>query len=90
MNLKDDEGLTPLDIAQENMNEECIRLLFKAQQPEILVSNSYPLFLYGIGSTMKMDSSVDDSYSKCDFTDFYHQSGLTHSKTELDPSFGIS
>ena len=38
MTSKDDEGLTPLDIAKENRNEECIRLLFKAQKPEVLVS----------------------------------------------------
>lgn len=38
MTSKDNEGLTPLDIAKENRNEECIRVLFKAQKPEILVS----------------------------------------------------
>ena len=38
MTSKDNDGLTPLDIAKENRNEECIRLLFKAQKPEILVS----------------------------------------------------
>lgn len=27
VNLKDDEGATPLDLAQENNHEECIRLL---------------------------------------------------------------
>ena len=37
MNTRDNDGLTPLDIAKENRNEECIRLLFKAQKPEILV-----------------------------------------------------
>ena len=39
MNSTDNEGLTPLDIAKENRNEDCIRLLFKAKKPEILVSN---------------------------------------------------
>ncbi len=38
MTSKDNDGLTPLDIAKENRNEECIRLLFKARKPEILVS----------------------------------------------------
>ena len=38
MNSKDNDGLTPLDIAKENRSEECMRLLFKAQKPEILVS----------------------------------------------------
>ena len=39
MMTKDNDGLTPLDIAKENRNEECIRLLFKAQKLEILVSD---------------------------------------------------
>ena len=39
MTTKDNDGLTPLDIAKENRNEECIRLLFKAQKLEILVSD---------------------------------------------------
>ena len=41
MTSKDNDGLTPLDIAKENRNEECIRLLFKAQKPEILVSDNF-------------------------------------------------
>ena len=39
MTTMDSDGLTPLDIAKENRNEECIRLLFKAQKLEILVSD---------------------------------------------------
>ena len=46
MTSKDNDGLTPLDIAKENRNEECIRLLFKAQKPEILVSNNFSRISY--------------------------------------------
>ena len=27
MDVKDDDGLTPLDLAQENNHEECVKLL---------------------------------------------------------------
>ena len=32
VSIIDNEGLTPLDLAQENQQEDCVKMLFKATQ----------------------------------------------------------
>lgn len=36
----DNEGLTPMDVAKENQQDECVEMLFKIAQPIFTVRNS--------------------------------------------------
>jgi len=36
VSIIDNEGLAPLDLAQENQQEDCVKMLFKATQVHVL------------------------------------------------------
>ena len=38
MNVEDFDGLKPFDLARENNHKDCMKILFKAIKPDILVA----------------------------------------------------